>query len=160
ALAKVHPVPLDKNVDRAKCLECHEEKTKGKAVHSAIETGCLACHEIQINKDTTRVKLVTATPTKLCLTCHSDKDAAQINGTVHQPAARNCISCHDPHSPPNKNQLVKASSGATKEENLCLSCHSEGMNAPEKGSRHAALDMGCETCHVTHKTGAESTPEN
>ena len=21
------------------------------------------------------------------------------------------------------------------------------------GSRHAALDMGCETCHVTHKTG-------
>ena len=27
------------------------------------------------------------------------------------------------------------------------------MNVPEKGSRHAALDMGCETCHTTHKTG-------
>ena len=31
---------------------------------------------------------------------------------------------------------------------------------PEKGSRHAALDMGCDTCHMTHKTGAEPTPEN
>ncbi len=27
------------------------------------------------------------------------------------------------------------------------------MNVPEKGSRHAALDMGCDTCHITHKTG-------
>ena len=25
-----HPVPLDKNVDSAKCLECHEDKTKGQ----------------------------------------------------------------------------------------------------------------------------------
>ena len=31
---------------------------------------------------------------------------------------------------------------------------------PEKGSRHAALDMGCDTCHVIHKTGAEPTIEN
>ena len=34
AVAKEHPVPLDKNVDSAKCLECHEDKSKGKAVHS------------------------------------------------------------------------------------------------------------------------------
>ncbi len=27
------------------------------------------------------------------------------------------------------------------------------MNVPKDGSRHAALDMGCETCHVTHKNG-------
>ena len=34
------------------------------------------------------------------------------------------------------------------------------MNVPEKGSRHAALDMGCDTCHLTHKTGAAPTVEN
>jgi predicted CXXCH cytochrome family protein len=34
------------------------------------------------------------------------------------------------------------------------------LNVPEKGSRHAALDMGCDTCHVTHKTGPEPTMEN
>src|SRR5579864_7336556 len=53
--AKEHPVPLDKNVDSAKCLECHEDKTKGKAVHSAIATGCLSCHEVRVNRDITRV---------------------------------------------------------------------------------------------------------
>ena len=33
------------------------------------------------------------------------------------------------------------------------------MNVPEKGSRHAALDMGCDTCHVTHKTGERGKQE-
>ena len=55
AAAAVHPVPLDKNVDSAKCLECHEDKSKGKAVHSAIAMGCLSCHEVRVNKDITRV---------------------------------------------------------------------------------------------------------
>ncbi len=62
ASAAVHPVPLDKNTDSSKCLECHEDKTKGKAVHSAIAMGCTTCHEIRVNKDVTRVKLITATP--------------------------------------------------------------------------------------------------
>jgi predicted CXXCH cytochrome family protein len=48
---------------------------------------------------------------------------------------------------------LKPVSGDTKDANLCLSCHNEGMNVPKGGSRHAALDMGCDTCHITHKTG-------
>ena len=40
AFAAVHPIPLDKNTDAAKCLECHEDKSKAKAVHSAIALGC------------------------------------------------------------------------------------------------------------------------
>jgi predicted CXXCH cytochrome family protein len=159
AFAKTHPVPLDKNVNAAKCLECHGDKSKGKAVHSAIATGCLSCHEVRVNKDVTRVKLITATPYALCLTCHADKKAADIKGNVHPPAMRDCLTCHDPHTSDNKNQLLKATSGSEK-ENLCLSCHRTGVNVPAKGSRHAALDMGCDTCHLTHKTGAEHTPEN
>jgi len=150
--AKEHPVPLDKNVDSAKCLECHEDKTKGKAVHSAIATGCLSCHEVRVSKDITRVKLITATPQSLCLSCHSEKNAANLHGTVHPPAVRDCIKCHDPHTSDNKNQLRKAESGE-KGQNLCLDCHTQGLNVPEKGSRHAALDMGCDACHVTHKVG-------
>jgi predicted CXXCH cytochrome family protein len=159
AWAKTHPVPLDKNVDSAKCLECHEDKSKGKFVHSAIATGCLSCHEVRVNKDITRVKLITATPYALCLSCHADKNAAEMKGTVHPPAVRDCLTCHDPHTSDNKNQLVKPLSGDAK-ENLCLSCHKTGTNMTEKGSRHAALDMGCDTCHTTHKTGAEAKPEN
>lgn len=159
ASADVHPVPLDKNTDAAKCVECHEDKTKGKSVHSAMAMGCLSCHEIRVNRDITRVKLITATTYSLCLTCHADKKAADIKGTVHPPAVRDCLSCHDPHVSDNKNQLLKPTSGGAK-ENLCLDCHQTGLNVPEKGSRHAALDMGCDTCHTTHKTGADPTPEN
>jgi len=159
AMAKTHPVPLDPKIDGAKCLECHEDKSKGKAVHSAIATGCLSCHEVRVNKDVTRIKLTTTTPYKLCLSCHSDKDAAQIKGTVHKPAVRDCLTCHDPHTSDNKNQLLKATTG-DKKDNLCLSCHNQGVDVPAKGSRHAALDMGCDTCHLTHKTGADITSEN
>ncbi|MGE5735435.1 MAG: cytochrome c3 family protein [Acidobacteriota bacterium] len=125
-----------------------------------MQTGCLSCHEVRTSKDVTRIKLTTAVPYKLCLTCHADKDATQAKGHVHQPAERDCLTCHNPHSSDNKNQLLKASSGSTKSENLCLTCHNQGVNVPEKGSRHAALDLGCEMCHVTHKTGTDLTAEN
>jgi predicted CXXCH cytochrome family protein len=159
ASASIHPVPLDKNTDAAKCLECHEDKTKGKSVHTAMGTGCLSCHEIRVNKDVTRVKLITATSSDLCFTCHEDKKPANIKGTVHPPAVRDCLTCHDPHSSDNKNQLLKPTAGE-KDQNLCLSCHQTGLNVPEKGSLHAAVAMGCDTCHVIHKTGAEPTEEN
>jgi predicted CXXCH cytochrome family protein len=159
AKADIHPVPLEKNTDSTKCLECHAEKAKGKAVHTAISTGCTTCHEIRVNKDVTRIKLTTTTPQALCFTCHADKNAAEIKGLVHKPAVRDCLKCHDPHSSVNKYQLLKPTSGGEK-ENLCLSCHTTGLNVPEKGSRHAALDMGCETCHLTHKVGPDPTPEN
>ena len=152
-LAARHPVQLAPNTDAAKCLECHEDKTKGKAVHSAMKMGCLSCHEVRVSKEATHVKLITATPSALCFTCHSDKNSSGIKGHVHPPAVRDCLKCHDPHSSANKNQLVKLTSGGTAQENLCLSCHSVGVDVPKGGSRHAALDMGCDTCHVIHKTG-------
>ncbi|MFZ0419871.1 MAG: cytochrome c3 family protein [Candidatus Sulfotelmatobacter sp.] len=156
--AAKHPVPLDPKADPATCLACHEDKTKGKSVHSAIAMGCLACHEIRVNKDITHVKLITATPYKLCLTCHTDKDSTQIKGRVHPPAVRDCLTCHDPHTSDNKNQLLKLTSG-DKKDNLCLTCHTQGTNVPEGGSRHAALDMGCDTCHTVHKTGERGKRE-
>src|SRR6476646_12132837 len=141
ALAKTHPVPLEKNVDSAKCLECHEEKSKGKSVHSAIATGCLSCHEVRVNRDVTRIKLITTTSQALCLSCHDEKKV-QTGQTMHPPAVRDCVKCHDPHQSDNPNQLLKATSGATRDENLCLSCHKIGVDVPKEGSRHAALDMG------------------
>ncbi len=152
ARADVHPVPLEKNTPSAKCLECHVDQTKGKSVHSAMALGCTSCHEVRVNRDVTRVKLITTTVYGLCLTCHVDKDATQIKGAVHPPAVRDCLKCHDPHSSDNKFQLLKPMSGGAK-ENLCLDCHATGAHPSAAGSRHAALDLGCDTCHVTHKTG-------
>jgi predicted CXXCH cytochrome family protein len=158
AWAGKHPVPLEKDAKPETCLQCHEDKTKGTAVHTAIATGCTSCHEIRVNKDITRVKLTTTTPQALCLSCHADKKAADLKGTVHPPAVRDCTKCHDPHTAANKNQLLKADSGE-KGQNLCLDCHTQGLNVPKDGSRHAALDMGCATCHVTHKVGERGKQE-
>ena len=156
--AATHPVPLDKNTPSEKCIECHTDKAKGKFVHSAIAMGCTSCHEIRVNKDVTRVKLITSTPQALCITCHTDKNAADLKGTVHPPAVRDCLKCHDPHQSDNKFQLLKPESG-DKAQNLCLSCHTQGLDVPAGGSRHAALDMGCDTCHVTHKVGERGKAE-
>jgi len=157
--ASKHPVPLQPASDMATCVQCHEDKTKGKAVHSAIAMGCQGCHEVRINKDATYVKLTTTTPSALCLTCHSEKNAATLKGTVHSPAVRDCLKCHEPHASENKNQLLKSTVGASQADNLCLSCHKQGMDVPTKGSRHTALDMGCETCHTTHKVGTKGKEE-
>src|SRR5581483_6388247 len=62
AYAAKHSVPLEKNADASTCIACHEDKTKGKAVHSAIAMGCTSCHEVRVNRDVTRVKLITTTP--------------------------------------------------------------------------------------------------
>ena len=156
--AGIHPVPLDKNTPPEKCAECHADKAKGKFTHSAIAMGCTSCHEIRVNRDVTRVILITATPQALCLTCHADHNAADLKGTVHPPAVRDCVKCHDPHQSDNKYQLLKPTSG-DKSTNLCLECHTQGVNVPAGGSRHAALDMGCDTCHVTHKVGERGKEE-
>ncbi len=159
AWAGVHPVPLDPKADPSTCAQCHEDKTKGKSVHTAIAMGCTSCHEIRARKDVTRVKLTTTTTVALCITCHADKKAADIKGKIHPPAVRDCVKCHDPHASENKNQLLKPASGDSKDTNLCLTCHKMGVDVPKDGSRHAALDMGCDTCHVTHKTGQRGKRE-
>ncbi|HEV2349604.1 MAG TPA: cytochrome c3 family protein [Terriglobia bacterium] len=158
ALADIHPVALDKDTDSAKCVSCHEDKAKGKVIHDAIPLGCNVCHQVRVNRDITRVTLVATTPVNLCLTCHADKNAANIKGLVHSPGVRDCLKCHDPHTSDNKNLLLKPTSGDPK-ENLCLTCHRTGVDVPEKGSRHAALDAGCDTCHVIHKSGASPDAE-
>jgi len=158
ATAKQHPVPLDPKTDDAKCAECHSDLTQGKVVHPAIQMGCSSCHFVRGSGENTRVVLKTPKSTLLCTTCHADKKAENHGKRVHAPVARDCLQCHDPHHSANKALLKKVTSGG-KDDNLCLKCHTQGVNVPEKGSRHAALDMGCDTCHITHKTGDSGKEE-
>jgi len=159
AFAGIHPVQLESAADTDTCLQCHEEKNKGAHVHPAVAMGCLTCHVIRNTKDTTRVNLKNAKPSTLCFQCHADKQVKENVRQVHPPAVEDCLKCHDPHSSPNERLLLKPATGE-KKENLCLDCHQQGVNVPEKGSRHAALDMGCQTCHVTHKVGKSGQQEN
>ena len=152
AFATIHPVQLEKGTDTAKCVECHEDKTKGKNIHPAVSMGCLTCHLIRNTNEATRVNLKTARIATLCVECHADKRPAENMHQIHPPTAQDCTKCHDPHTSANEHLLLKPTSGS-KADNLCLGCHEQGLSVPDKGSRHAALDMGCDTCHVTHKVG-------
>ncbi len=146
-----HPA-LDPNIDSAKCITCHADKTSAKSAHAKGQVNCLSCHEVRVNKEITRVKLVTPTPANLCYTCHKDKNPANITGLIHAPDARDCLKCHDPHKSDNPSLLLKPMSG-DQTQNLCLTCHDIGVHVAKGGSRHPALDGGCDTCHIIHKTG-------
>jgi predicted CXXCH cytochrome family protein len=158
ARAAQHPVPLEKGVQDAKCLECHEDKTKGKVVHPAVAMGCQTCHFVRQNGDETRIVLKNSRPATLCISCHDDKNAVKMTGRVHSPAVSDCLKCHDPHQSPNEKLLKKAEAGS-KDENLCLTCHTQGVTVPKDGSKHAALEMGCNSCHTTHKAGTRGKQE-
>jgi predicted CXXCH cytochrome family protein len=108
-----HPVPLEKNTDAAKCLECHEDKSKGAHVHTAISMGCTTCHEVKVEKETTNVELVSPKE-ELCFTCHDKPKAATLHGPYEKGQ---CVLCHDPHVSDNDKQLRAAGNA------LCLECH-------------------------------------
>jgi len=108
-----HPVPLEKNIDAAKCLECHEDKSKGAHVHTAIAMGCTTCHEVKVEKDTTSVELISPKE-EICLTCHEKAKAAVQHGPYNKGQ---CVLCHDPHVSDNDKQLRAAGNA------LCLECH-------------------------------------
>ena len=77
-----------------------------------------------------------------------------IKGTVHPPAVRDCLHLLTIPMPATTESAPEAPCQAGKRKTSALSCHQTGLNvSPRKGSRHAALDMGCDTCHLMHKTG-------
>ena len=111
-----HPA-LDPNVDAAKCIKCHADKTGAKSAQRQ-RLDCLSCHEVRVNKDITRVKLITPTPARLCFTCHKDKNPATLTGRIHPPDARDCLKCHDPHKSENPALLLKPMSGGAEDKPL------------------------------------------
>jgi predicted CXXCH cytochrome family protein len=116
-----HPIKLEKDVD---CASCHEDKTKGKAVHSAIAMGCTTCHEVKTEGETSTVNLISPKQ-EICLTCH-EKSADAV---LHAPYSKGeCVTCHDPHTSDFAKQL--RADGAK----VCLECHADRGDAGDKVS--------------------------
>ena len=105
-----HPVKLDKDAD---CASCHEDKTKGRAVHTAIAMGCTTCHDVKTQGETTTVEFTTPKD-QLCFTCHEKAKEESLHGPYEKGQ---CVDCHDPHTSDFAKQL-RAEGNA-----LCLECH-------------------------------------
>jgi predicted CXXCH cytochrome family protein len=121
-VAAEHPVKLEKDAD---CATCHEDKTKGKAVHSAIAMGCTTCHDVKTEGETTTVTL-TSPKDQLCFTCH-EKAKEEVKHGPYEKGS--CVTCHDPHTSDFPKQLR-----AELNANFCLECHGPRKDLPEKVS--------------------------
>lgn len=88
------------------------------------EVDCQACHP-----DLSGKKAVHAAVQLGCATCHTGIDAAEV-----------------PHKNTGKNKLGLSS----EPPELCYGCHDKGLFS--KKTIHAAVSMGCTSCHSSHST--------
>ncbi|MGE5894294.1 MAG: cytochrome c3 family protein [bacterium] len=88
-----------------------------------------------------------------CALCHGDLVKHKV---VHQAVSMGCSSCHtgiDAGDVPHK-KTNKVSKGLSSEQpDLCYGCHDQTMF--KKKNVHAALQMGCTTCHNPHASESE-----
>ena len=133
-VAAEHPVPLPKDVQDKNCLECHDDKTKGKAVHSAMQMGCSTCHSIKTDGNSTTVELVSP-KNELCFTCH-EKSKEEV---LHKPYQQGqCTTCHSPHS----SDFAKQTRAETNA--LCLACHADRNVTGQKVTLFEGQDISAE----------------
>ncbi|HWR71833.1 MAG TPA: cytochrome c3 family protein, partial [Nitrospirota bacterium] len=83
-----------------------------------------------------------------CADCHADLTADK---TAHAAVAMGCESCHtaiDPSDVPHKikNNIKRGLSA--EQPDLCFSCHDKAQFS--KQNVHAAVSMGCTSCHNPH----------
>lgn len=160
-VARVAPDAAQSN-----CLRCHAEYVTGEGVHRAVIMGCVNCHVIESQGETSRVALKKAEG-GLCQQCH----APQRFERVHLPYGLGmCTRCHDPHQSKNPMLLRRAVN------DLCLECHQRNSDeAPSDDlpvielsidnsmghpyERHPVRgyqdpirggEMSCVSCHAAH----------
>jgi len=85
-----------------------------------------------------------------CQQCHQKL----IKGTVvHAAVSMGCTTCHtgiDAHTVPHKKSGTVARGLSAEQPDLCYGCHDKA--AFEKTVVHAALGMGCTSCHNPHSS--------
>lgn len=131
------------------CLMCHEQLSKEKVVHPALQMGCPTCHtaidakDIPHKKTNNITKGLSSEQPDLCFNCH-DK-AMFSKKTVHPALGMGCTACHNPHSTKNAKLLN------SEPPELCYNCHDRKKF--EGKTVHPPVSGGmCTTCHNPHST--------
>jgi predicted CXXCH cytochrome family protein len=85
-----------------------------------------------------------------CLTCHR---ALTKGSVLHAAVSMGCTTCHtsiDTKNVPHKKSGTVARGLSAEQPDLCYGCHAK--EAFEKKVVHAALGMGCTSCHNPHSS--------
>lgn len=141
-------LPVYGHAAEVNCLDCHEELSKGKVVHAAVQMGCVGCHSGIDASDVPHVKKnklprgLSAEQPDLCFGCH---DKAKFTGrNIHAPVGIGmCTDCHSPHKSDFPKLLLK------EQPELCYKCHDKKLFS--KKNVHAPVEGGmCLDCHKPH----------
>ena len=83
-IPRVQPVPLqastlrlEKITDSRSVLSAMKISRREKSFIRLSPWGVQAVTKYRVNKDVTRIKLITTTQVALCITCHADKNATR-----------------------------------------------------------------------------------
>ncbi len=85
-----------------------------------------------------------------CLKCHSKLTKGSV---VHAAVSMGCTTCHsgiDAKTVPHKKNGAAGHGLSAAQPDLCYGCHAK--EAFEKKHVHAALGMGCTSCHNPHSS--------
>jgi DmsE family decaheme c-type cytochrome len=134
------------------CLDCHtdfQDKLKSRFVHTPVKNGaCARCHSPHTSN---HGKLLAASTSEICLTCHKSVIPAKAVSSHKVVTEGACVKCHDPHASTNKALLVKAGN------DLCVTCHKDvGDTVSKVKFKHAPVSGGCLNCHDPHGSDKSS----
>lgn len=135
------------------CLMCHEDLTKKKVVHPAVQMGCPICHsaidatDIPHKKTNKISKGLSSEVPDLCYGCHDNKIFEGKD--IHPPVMGGmCLSCHNPHSTDSPKLLI------SEAPSLCFTCHDK-KKFEDKKTHPPVKDGMCLMCHFPHKSDNE-----
>ena len=145
-----NPYRLKPGASGQACFGCHVEfadKLKSRFVHTPVKTGnCAGCHSPHTSN---HGKLLAASPSAVCVTCHTTVIPAKAVSTHRVVMEGNCVTCHDPHASNNKANLLKAGN------DLCVTCHQGLTDTIAKVKfQHVPVTSGCLNCHNPHASGS------
>lgn len=88
-----------------------------------------------------------------CIGCH---ESLSKGSHVHQAMSMGCLSCHsaiDATKMPHKKKNFSPRGLSGKQADLCFGCHDKAQF--EKKTVHAAIMLGCSSCHDPHRSKNE-----
>ncbi|MEW6720397.1 MAG: cytochrome c3 family protein, partial [Thermodesulfobacteriota bacterium] len=137
-------------VQRKSNLSPLPAREKGVSSHAPFEAGdCSICHK---SADRNAPGPIAAPVNDLCLGCHEDFRKVLSRKSVHAPAGKSCVNCHNPHNSRQIKLLVEEPLA------LCLGCHEKIKDlAIQSAVKHDPVTKGakCANCHNPHGANVE-----
>lgn len=128
------------------CAACHDVPLKPHAHEPFAKGECTLCH---FSHEAPNKKLLRGGDNRQhCFMCHDTvKQTLAKSVHTHQPAMKDCNTCHSPHATDFPHQLKQPTN------DTCLSCHDKiKKHIAESPVAHGAMVMvnGCGNCHDAH----------